>query len=68
VWGSDGVRGFNGGCGGFGGVLACAAVHCGVVTSVLAGKGTVDAVDQQWQQVAQMPARCLTKCPQEVKI
>jgi hypothetical protein len=36
VWGSGGVRRFSGGRGGFGGVLACAVVHCGVVTSVLA--------------------------------
>jgi hypothetical protein len=36
VGGSDGVRGFNGGCGGFGGLLVCAAVHCRAVTHMLA--------------------------------
>jgi hypothetical protein len=61
----------SGGRGGFGGVLAGAAVHCGHVARVLAcwrGQGTGDAVDQQWQQVAQMPTRCLRKSPQEVKV
>jgi hypothetical protein len=33
---SDGMRGFNGGCGGFGGLLACTAVHCRAVMHMLA--------------------------------
>jgi hypothetical protein len=36
MWGSDSVHGFNGGCGGFGGFLACAAVHYRAVTCMLA--------------------------------